>query len=159
MSHALLKSLCFLLLLPTADSLLAQSLIQFDSPETKQRYEYLLENMRCLVCQNQSLADSDAGLAGDLRYEIERMLRQGDSNEQVIEFLVTRYGDFVLYNPPLKTSTALLWFAPLILLAIFALSILIYFFKHKGNNTGISLNSEQRSRAARLLNDNLNGKE
>jgi cytochrome c-type biogenesis protein CcmH len=137
----------------------AQELVQFDNAETKQRYDYLLENMRCLVCQNQSLADSDAGLAGDLRHEIERMLRQGDSNKQIVEFLVDRYGDFVLYNPPLKVSTMMLWFAPLLLLIVFVLSIVVYFRRRRKAGAGITLSSEQLEHAARLLNDDTdNGK-
>jgi cytochrome c-type biogenesis protein CcmH len=138
---------------------IARELVQFDDAETKQRYEYLLENMRCLVCQNQTLADSDAGLAGDLRHEIERMLRQGDSNKQIVNFLVDRYGDFVLYNPPLKTSTLLLWFAPVLLLIIFALAISIYLRKHKDDKSGFDLNNEQRALAMKLLNEDMNSKD
>ena len=83
----------------------------------------LAGELRCLVCQNQSLADSHAPLALDLRGQIHQQLAQGRSEKQVVEFMVQRYGDFVLYEPPLNGSTALLWFGPLLLLAagVFAL--------------------------------------
>ena len=77
----------------------------------------LAEELRCLVCQNQSLADSHAPLALDLRQQIHQQLAQGRSEQQVVEFMVQRYGDFVLYEPPLNAGTALLWFGPLLLLA------------------------------------------
>ncbi len=77
----------------------------------------LAGELRCLVCQNQSLADSHAPLALDLRGQIREQLAQGRSEQQVVEFMVQRYGDFVLYEPPLNTSTSLLWFGPAMLLA------------------------------------------
>jgi cytochrome c-type biogenesis protein CcmH len=77
----------------------------------------LAGELRCLVCQNQSLADSHAPLALDLRQQIHQQLSQGRSEQQVVEFMVQRYGDFVLYEPPLNGGTALLWFGPALLLA------------------------------------------
>lgn len=77
----------------------------------------LAGELRCLVCQNQSLADSHAPLALDLRGQIHEQLAKGRSEQQVVEFMVQRYGDFVLYEPPVNTSTALLWFGPVLLLA------------------------------------------
>ena len=77
----------------------------------------LAEELRCLVCQNQSLADSHAPLALDLRQQIHQQLAQGRSEQQVVAFMVQRNGDFVLYEPPLNASSALLWFGPLLLLA------------------------------------------
>jgi len=76
----------------------------------------LAGELRCLVCQNQSLADSHAPLALDLREQIHEQLAKGRSEEQVVEFMVQRYGDFVLYEPPLNPATALLWFGPVLLL-------------------------------------------
>ena len=83
----------------------------------------LAEELRCLVCQNQSLADSHAPLALDLRAQIHQQLSQGRSEKQVVEFMVQRYGDFVLYEPPLNGSTALLWFGPALLLAAGVLAL------------------------------------
>ena len=89
---------------------------EFEDPVQEQRYKNLIEELRCLVCQNQSLADSHAELAQDLRNEVYRMLVQGQSDKEIIDFLVTRYGDFVLFKPPLKSGTALLWAGPFLML-------------------------------------------
>ncbi|MDG0996502.1 MAG: cytochrome c-type biogenesis protein CcmH [Gammaproteobacteria bacterium] len=95
---------------------LAEAQIVTVAPEYQQRYNSLLHELRCLVCQNQTLADSGSGLADDLRLEVKRMLEEGRSNEQIYTFMSDRYGDFVLYNPPVKPRTWLLWFGPFILL-------------------------------------------
>ena len=86
-------------------------------PVLEKRVMTLAEELRCLVCQNQTLADSNAPLAEDLRNQIRERMREGNSDAQVVEYLVARYGDFVLYRPPLKATTVLLWFGPLLLLA------------------------------------------
>ena len=90
--------------------------LEFESPAEEERFGELTAELRCTVCQNQSLADSDAPLAQDLRNEIHTMMRQGDSDEDIKRFLVDRYGDFVLYRPPVRGNTLLLWIAPLLLL-------------------------------------------
>ncbi len=95
---------------------LAYAPLSFDSEEQEQRFKDLTEELRCAVCQNQSLADSDAPLAQDLREEIHDMLGDGQSDEQIRRFLVDRYGDFVLYRPAMKGNTLLLWLAPALLL-------------------------------------------
>ena len=84
---------------------------------TEERILRLSEKLRCLVCQNQSLADSNAELAGDLRREVREQVTAGRSDEQIVDYLVLRYGDFVLYEPPFKATTALLWIGPFVLLA------------------------------------------
>ena len=89
---------------------------QFDSAEMETDYKQLIEELRCLVCQNQNLAGSDADLARDLRRETYEMLQQGKSQQQVVDFMVARYGDFVLYRPQFKSSTYLLWMGPFLLL-------------------------------------------
>lgn len=86
----------------------------FPSPELERRYHKLLEQLRCLVCQNQSLADSSADLAEDLRGEIYKMLLEGKSDREIVRFLTDRYGDFVLYRPPFKPTTLLLWLGPIL---------------------------------------------
>jgi len=90
-------------------------------PVTEQRLKDLAEELRCLVCQNQTIADSNATLALDLRNQIREQIRAGRSDDQIRAYMVERYGDFVLYKPPFKASTAILWLAPAILLAIGAL--------------------------------------
>jgi len=98
-----------------------QEPLLFANAQQQERFNKLTEELRCLVCQNQNLADSDAPLAHDLRREVHEMVLAGRTNEQVKEFLVTRYGDFVLYRPPVQKNTYLLWLAPLVLLLIGAL--------------------------------------
>ena len=94
----------------------------FENTAEAQRYHSLIEEIRCLVCQNQSLADSNADLAQDLRNEIHQMVLEGRANDEIIAFMVDRYGDFVLYRPPLKSTTFLLWFGPLL---IFLTAVLV----------------------------------
>ena len=90
----------------------------FENRNLEERYYFLIEEIRCLVCQNQSLADSNAPLAQDLRNEIFKMIQENKSNIEIMDFLVERYGDFVLYRPPLKKNTWLLWFGPFLFLII-----------------------------------------
>src|SRR5690554_6030905 len=87
------------------------------APIDEERYKALAEELRCLVCQNQSLADSSAELAGDLRDEVREQMASGRSDEEIKAFLVARYGDFVLFRPPLKETTWPLWAGPFALLA------------------------------------------
>ncbi len=89
---------------------------EFASPEQEQLYLKLSDTLRCLVCQNQSIAESNADLATDLRKEIYNMLQQGMDEDEIVAFMVERYGDFVLYKPPMKPMTWLLWFGPAIIL-------------------------------------------
>ena len=88
----------------------------FSDPAMQQRYEALTRELRCLVCQNQTIADSNATLAQDLRREVRELMQEGKSDAEIHEFLTARYGDFVLYNPPLRPRTYLLWAAPVLLL-------------------------------------------
>lgn len=111
----------FIFLLIVSFSTVAQSTsvqepLVFANQQQQQRFDKLTQELRCLVCQNQNLADSDAPLAHDLRREVHQMLLAGRTNEQIKQFLVQRYGDFVLYRPPVQKNTYLLWLAPLILL-------------------------------------------
>jgi len=87
----------------------------FPSEEHRERYKSLISELRCLVCQNQNLADSNADLATDLRRQTYQMIVAGRSDEEIVDFMVARYGDFVLYRPPFKTKTLLLWLGPGIL--------------------------------------------
>lgn len=111
---------CALLL---AAPLLAQEPLVFDSAEQEARYNDLTLELRCLVCQNQNLADSDAPLAQDLRREIYDMMMAGQTDEQIKTFMVDRYGDFVLYRPPVQGNTLALWLLPLVLLAVGAVVV------------------------------------
>jgi cytochrome c-type biogenesis protein CcmH len=107
---------CWLLVLLATLPVQAVEVRQFDDSAKQARYERLIEELRCLVCQNQSLADSDADLARDLRDEVYGIIQSGKDEQEAIRFLTDRYGDFVLYRPPVKPITWLLWIGPLLIL-------------------------------------------
>jgi len=110
-------ALAVVLLLATSAQA-ADTPFEFEDATQAQRYDRLTAELRCMVCQNQSLADSHADLAQDMRNEVFRMLKDGRSDEQIVDYLVQRYGDFVLYRPPVGATTFLLWFGPPLLLAL-----------------------------------------
>lgn len=104
-----------------AQSAPVQEPMVFENQQQEARFKKLTQELRCLVCQNQNLADSDAQLAHDLRAEVHEMLLAGKSDDEIKQFMVERYGDFVLYRPPVQENTYLLWLAPIVLLLIGAL--------------------------------------
>jgi cytochrome c-type biogenesis protein CcmH len=110
----------------------------------------LASELRCLVCQNQTLADSQAPLAVDLRDEIREKMRQGASEREIVEYMVARYGDFVLYRPPLKPTTVLLWAGPLLLL-LAGMATLLLRLARRRKEPGVKLTADERARAAALL--------
>ncbi len=116
------------LLVAALFSFASDKIYSFENTNQQIIFENLLEELRCLVCQNQSLADSASGLATDLRDEVYQMVIQDNSQQTIKTFLVERYGNFVLYDPPLNPSTSILWFAPFIL-AILAVGLVIFFSK------------------------------
>ncbi len=122
----------------------------FDDPEREQTYQRLIEELRCLVCQNQNLAESNAGLADDLRKEVYQMLQEGRSRKEVIDFLVSRYGDFVLYEPPIKSETFLLWAGPAFMLLIGG-GIVIWAIRQRRNEPLPAADDETRQQAHALL--------
>ncbi|MBB3120953.1 cytochrome c-type biogenesis protein [Pseudoduganella violacea] len=115
------------------------------------RVAALSAELRCLVCQNQTLADSQAELAVDLRRQIREQMRAGRSEAQVADFMVQRYGDFILYRPPFKASTLLLWFAPPVLVLGGALALLLRLRKPGQGKRRRALSEVERTRAASLL--------
>ncbi|PJD96899.1 MAG: cytochrome C biogenesis protein [Legionella sp.] len=96
----------------------ANSSYPLDTLQKEAQFEHLLKNIRCLVCQNQDLADSNAPLAKDLRLQVYHLVQEGKTDSEINDYLVSRYGDFVLFKPPLKTLTWMLWFGPLFFLFI-----------------------------------------
>jgi cytochrome c-type biogenesis protein CcmH len=115
-----LLALCLLLFAGLAAAI---DPLPFKDEAEEQRFQHLARELRCLVCQNQNIADSDAGLARDLRQQVFEMMRAGKSDDEIRTFLTDRYGDFVLYRPPFKASTLLLWVGPLLILVVgFALA-------------------------------------
>ena len=124
----------------------------FDDAAQLARYKTLIRELRCLVCQTQNLADSDADLAADLRREVQRMILEGKSDEDVIDFMVARYGDFVLYRPPLKAKTVLLWSGPFVL-GLGALVLLLMHLRRRAAEraTPTPLSDDERARLQSLL--------
>ena len=115
----------------STQSFAAIEAVQFDNPATMLRYQKIISELRCLVCQNQNLADSNAGLAKDLRLKTEEMLRAGKSDQEILDYMRDRYGDFVLYRPPFSWSTAIIWLGPFLLLLIVTLRLLLRFKQRK----------------------------
>jgi cytochrome c-type biogenesis protein CcmH len=120
-----------------------------DDEAVEQRLIGIADELRCLVCQNESLAGSRADLAEDLRREIRTLIRQGKTDAEVIDFLVSRYGDFVRYRPPLKPSTWLLWGGPFVFLVLGLAALLRYLGRRPRNDAPLS--SDEQERAARIL--------
>ena len=136
----------------------ADTPFEFERLDEEQKYKELVSEIRCLVCQNQSLADSHAGLAQDLRNEIYHMVREGTAKKDIIAFLVARYGDFVLYRPPLKSTTLLLWFGPFLILLVAALAAFIL-VKNRAAKEVTELDSDQQEKIRLLLDDDAAGKD
>lgn len=130
----------------------ATEVLEFDSTQQEQRYHELIDELRCLVCQNQNLADSNAGLAQDLRDRTYQMVRSGDSSDEIVDYMVARYGEFIMYRPPLRTSTYLLWFGPLVFLLLAVLTVVLY-WRRTRRNTGVKLDAASRQKVRQLLDD------
>jgi len=121
-------------------------------PVAQKRLIDLTSELRCLVCQNQTIADSNAELAVDLRREIREQIKAGKTDAEIRSFMTTRYGDFVLYRPPLKATTVLLWFGPaLLLVAGIVVLVRVMRARRRATEADTPLTDEERSRAAALL--------
>jgi cytochrome c-type biogenesis protein CcmH len=125
---------------------------EFSEPSSRARFATLTKELRCPKCQNQDLADSNAPIAMDLRREIYRMLQEGQSDEQIVDYLVSRYGDFVRYKPPVTNRTLILWYGPAGLLGAGALLVLLIVRRRRRYDaTNLELSPEERERLASLL--------
>ena len=122
-------------------------------PVLEKRMIGLAENLRCLVCQNESLASSHAELAEDLRREVREQMQKGMSDQEIIDYLVSRYGDFVLYAPPMKKATLILWYGPFALLLIGGAMLIYKVRKRKSEVAETELSAEDAQRAAALLGE------
>lgn len=120
------------------------------APEHEGRYQSLLDELRCLVCQNQTIAESNADLAKDLRAEVKKMLHEGAADSEIIEFMVNRYGDFVLYRPLVKPRTWLLWFGPFIFL-VMAFLILARVLGKQKKTGSVPLTEDEQARVNSIL--------
>ena len=121
-----------------------------EDPALERRVMSLSAELRCLVCQNQSLADSNAPLAVDLRNQVRDKMRAGMSDDEIVDFMVARYGDFVLFRPPFKLTTALLWLGPLLLL-VAGIATLLYRLTRRREAPATELTESERERARALL--------
>ena len=108
----------------------AQDVYQFASHEKEQRFDALASQSRCLVCQNHNIAESNAALANDLREQIYQKIQTGQSDQEIVAYLVARYGDYILYRPPVNIATLGLWFTPFLVL-ISSLGYLIYYLRKR----------------------------
>lgn len=122
----------------------------FSDPQKEQAYQTLISELRCLVCQNQTIADSNADLAKDLRQQVYEMLQQGKSQQDVVDFMTQRYGDFVMYRPALTLKTALLWLGPIGFLLIGIIVILVL-VRHKKAASHAALDPKQQTRLNEIL--------
>ena len=126
-----------------------------DDPELEKRVMALSEELRCLVCQNETLAGSHADLAVDLRRQIREQMKAGKSDKEIVAFLTERYGDFVLYNPPVKPRTYLLWFGPFVLLGGGLLVLFRYVGRRRELIPDQPLSPDEHRRASDLLKENV----
>ncbi|MEQ1816741.1 MAG: cytochrome c-type biogenesis protein [Nitrosomonas sp.] len=129
-----------------------------EDPIIEKRMLALTMDLRCLVCQNESIADSRADFSNDIRREIREQIKANKTDQEIVQFLVDRYGDFVLYNPPMKPTTILLWFGPVILFLIGLGSLIVYLRRRRVQIQDVSLSQVQLERAEALLNENKKGK-
>ncbi|MBP9642321.1 MAG: heme lyase NrfEFG subunit NrfF [Budvicia sp.] len=148
----MIRQLCrFILLLMIVLPLRAEIVDtwQFKNAENQERAVNLAKQLRCPQCQNQNLVESTSPIARDLRLEVYRMVDEGKSNDEIVTFMTSRFGDFVLYKPRLNAQTALLWFSPFILLLIALLAIWRYL--RRSRSPAAQLNEQQKSQLAELL--------
>ena len=155
----MIRSLSLILALMLSSlSLAAIDVHEFRSAEDEQRFHELTAELRCPKCQNQNIADSDSPIAKDLRREVYRMIDDGQGNDEVIDFMVTRYGEFVLYRPKKDSSTWLLWYGPYLLLGLGAVVILSIVAVKRRKTLGVNgstegdLSAEDRAKLDALLN-------
>ncbi len=150
-SCSFVLSFCFLLSAVTSAK---EATPLVDDPVLEVRVMALSEELRCLVCQNQTVADSDADLAVDMRDEVRNKMKEGWSDDQIVDYLVDRYGNFVRYSPPLNVTTFLLWFGPALLLVL-GVVLLFYSLRNRRKQVSVitSLSRQDQQRAQTLLSE------
>lgn len=139
----------------SSSSLSVVELKEFSSDQLRDRFQVLVTELRCPKCQNQNLADSNSPISADLRTEIFRMLEEGHTDQEIIDFLVVRYGEFVMYRPPVKKTTLILWLAPGLLLIVGIIIIVVMRRRHTPDDATARsvLASEELERLDKLLGD------
>ncbi len=151
MSKIIITGVLLLMSLNSFADNIAKAKYTFANPQQAQLFNNLLPNLRCLVCQNESLADSNAPLAEDLRKEVYQQVLAGKSQAEIISYLTNRYGEFILFKPPVESKTYILWFLPFLLIIIGITFVGIIARKHK--NQKVTLNNQQRQLAENLLRE------
>jgi cytochrome c-type biogenesis protein CcmH len=157
MKSRLVLSVVLLALTAAPAALAIQPGEMLASPQLEERARTIDKDLRCLVCQNENIDDSDADLAHDLRVLVRKRVMAGDTNEQVKQYVVARYGNYVLLKPPFDSETYLLWFAPALLL-LGALGVAFVFYRNGANTRPEPLSPEDAARVAALIDDGGAGK-
>ena len=149
-----LITLFFLLLIIPSVSWSKEAIPVAEDPVVEKRMLALTMDLRCLVCQNESVADSRADFSNDIRREIREQIKANKTDQEIVQFLVDRYGDFVLYNPPMKPTTIFLWFGPIVLFIIGLGTLIVYLRRRREQMEEVSLSEVQLKKAEALLNEN-----
>ena len=126
--------------------------IELNNIEDEPRFNELANELRCMVCQNQSIADSNAELARDFRNQVKEKINAGQSNEDIVDFMVARYGDYILYRPPFNMATALLWIGPFLLVAI-GFIIVVRVRKRQGADADNEVDEKHKAQLKAMLDD------
>lgn len=152
------RLIAFYLLLLPALSWAAIDTYEFKDEATRERFKQLTFELRCPKCQNQNLQDSNSPIAADLRNEVYKMLQDGSDNDEIVEFMVARYGEFVLYKPPVNQMTYLLWYGPFVLVVLgIIVMVLISRKRKKVSKEGVDLEKQLSDEESQRLKDILDG--
>ncbi|SFT62561.1 cytochrome c-type biogenesis protein [Halomonas saccharevitans] len=151
MARVIRGLLAALLLLPLFAQAGGIEVRQFDDPVTEQRYQDLTASLRCPKCENQAIGDSDSPIAGDMRDRVYVQLQDGRSDKEILDFMVSRFGDYVLYNPRLEGRTLLLWGLPAALVLLGAL-VVVLMVRARRRSSARALSAEERDRLDALIN-------
>ena len=146
-----MRLILLLVLTWTSHALAAIETYSFENTEQEKRYQSMITELRCLVCQNQNLADSNADLAKDLRAQTHAMIIAGKADADIVDYMAERYGDFVLYRPPFKASTWLLWVGPFLILLI---ALVVFSLTIRKNRQAPQVSESERRHASELLDRN-----
>ena len=151
-----MKRLSFIVILIMSVNCYGVDYRQLDDPKQQESYDTLTKELRCLVCQNQTIADSNAELAADLRRQVYEMLEKGKSRDEIVQFMTDRYGDFVLYKPAFKGKTTILWVAPIVFLLMGLITVFSFIRRKKAlanlqGQAGILQNNEEKQNKIRNL--------
>ena len=143
----------FVLMVTASSTTIAvEAVREFDSPQQEAQYNRLIEELRCLMCQHQSLAESPVESARDLRDRTYELVRQGKSDKEIVDYMVTRFGDFVVFRPPFKATTLLLWTGPAIILLVAAGGFILY-SRYRRRMPAREMGAEDQQRIRELLED------